>query len=366
MIISKTKVKKNIKLPRIKLTEPERKWLELVYEKVKNSEKIGYRELRCLLYKEIPKDFHPKQMSRLLIDHSGERITLLGIYSINPATKLIDETNCVINYIRESLIAVPRTKEIEASKISEQLKIPEPHVGLILYLLSRHGWFIRGATISQTYFGYSSFDIGNEDEVFDQFINFNTIEEFIINEYDKEKASQSSGKIKESFNNKIESLDEDQEGIVFKPIFHSKVPHIDKRLCFVLMPFEKEWSDRVFKSLLRENIESLGLQCLRADFLKGPIIMEDIWVKINQAAFIIADVTEKNPNVMYEMGIVHSIGKPTILISQDLTSIPFDFKHLRHYCYKDNIDSFKTFIIELKEIIVDLYKNNYPDIVLNN
>lgn len=355
---------KKIELPKIKLTEPERKWLELLYDKVKNSEKIGYRELRSQLYKEIPKDFHPKQMSRLLIDHSGERITLLGIYSINPETKLIDKTNSIINYIRETLIADPRIKEINASKISEQLKISEPQVGLILYLLSRYGWFIKAATISQTYFGYSSIDLGDGDEGFDQFIYFNSIEELIQNEYLKELDSQDNTNLKENRINESDTGNEEQRVSVFKPIFHSKIPQTDKKLCFVLMPFGMEWSDRVYRSLLRENIESLGLQCLRADNLKGTIIMEDIWTKINQAAFIIADVTERNPNVMYEMGIVHSIGKPAILITQDINNIPFDFKHLRHQEYRDNSDSFKTFGIQLKEIVVDLYKNHYQDIVL--
>jgi len=356
----------NIKLPKIKLTVPERKWLELVYEKVKNSEKIGYRELRSQLYKEIPKDFHPKRMRRLLVDNSGERITLLGIYSINPKTQLIKKTNTVINFIRETLIADPRAKEISAAKISEQLNITEPEAGLILYLISRYGGFIRGAAVSQKYFGYSSIDIGDGDDEYDQFIYFNSIEELINNEYLKEQESQKYSSVKVSWKKEIDSQIEAQEEVLYKPIFHSKVPQIDKRLCFVLMPFEEEWSDRVYKSLLRENIESLGLQCLRADNLKGPIIMQDIWIKINQAAFIVADVTEKNPNVLYEMGIVHSIGKPTILISQDLAQIPFDFKHLRHYHYKDNIDSFKAFGIELKENVIDLYKNNYKDVALNN
>lgn len=355
----------NIKLPKIKLTAPERKWLELVYEKVKNSEKIGYRELRSQLFKEIPRDFHPKQMSRLLIDNSGERITLLGIYAINSDTQLIKKTNSIINYIREILIADPRTQTIEAASVSRELKITEPQVGLILYLLSRYGWFIKGASISQTYFGYTSIDIGDGDDAFDQFIYFNTIEELIYNEYLKEQSPQKDEKIKKRSIIKSNNGFEGQEEVIYRPIFHSKIPQIDQKLCFVLMPFGREWSDRVYKSLLRENIESLGLQCLRADNLKGAIVMEDIWIKINQAAFIIADVTERNPNVMYEMGIVHSIGKPAILITQDVDNIPFDFKHLRHYEYKDNIDSFKTFGIELKEVVIDLYKNNYQDVVLN-
>ena len=80
------------------------------------------------------------------------------------------------------------------------------------------------------------------------------------------------------------------------------------------MPFTKDWSDRVYRNYIRKNIEKLGLQCLRADNLTGQIIIEDIWTKINQAAFIIADVTDRNPNVMYELGIAHTYVKPCTIV----------------------------------------------------
>ncbi len=128
------------------------------------------------------------------------------------------------------------------------------------------------------------------------------------------------------------------------------------------MPFSEEWSERVYYKLIRPIIEGIKLQCLRADNLSGPIIIEDIWIKINQCAFIIADVTNKNPNVMYELGIVHTLGKPAILITQDIHQIPFDFSHLRHYEYKDNTDGFeklsKELPIRIREIYFDYYKTN--------
>jgi len=116
---------------------------------------------------------------------------------------------------------------------------------------------------------------------------------------------------------------------------------------------------RVYEELIRKNVEDLGIQCLRADNLTGQIIIEDIWTKINQCAFIIADVTNRNPNVMYELGIVHTIGKPTILMTQDVSSIPFDFTHLRHYEYEDNSDGFREFSERLPQIIRNIYKERY-------
>jgi nucleoside 2-deoxyribosyltransferase len=84
-------------------------------------------------------------------------------------------------------------------------------------------------------------------------------------------------------------------------------------------------------------------------------------VKINQAAFIIADVTGRNPNVMYELGIAHTLGKPVIIITQEINKIPFDFKHLRHYVYEDNVTGKELFGRLLKEVIPEIYAETYPN-----
>ncbi|MCZ8023867.1 MAG: hypothetical protein O9282_14845 [Flavobacterium sp.] len=107
------------------------------------------------------------------------------------------------------------------------------------------------------------------------------------------------------------------------------------------MPFSEKWSNDIFK-IIKTTVENLGYQCLRADDLNGQIIIEDIWIKITQAGFIVADVTGRNPNIMYEVGIAHTVGRPTILLTQNIDEIPFDFSHLRHIEYKtqfsDSID----------------------------
>jgi Lon protease-like protein len=152
---------------------------------------------------------------------------------------------------------------------------------------------------------------------------------------------------------------EAQHSTGITPIFTSRVSRMDPNLCFVLMPFSQSWSDRLYFKLIRPTIEGLGLQCIRADNLTGQIIIEDIWTKINQCALIIADVTGRNPNVMYELGIVHTIGKPTILLTQEIDNIPFDFAHLRHYSYQDNIDGFTELGTMLREVATQMFKDRY-------
>jgi len=68
--------------------------------------------------------------------------------------------------------------------------------------------------------------------------------------------------------------------------------------------------------------------------------MEDIWSMILSAEVVVADITGRNANVFYELGIAHTLGKPVILITQTTEDIPFDLNRYRHVIYEDNADGY--------------------------
>lgn len=139
--------------------------------------------------------------------------------------------------------------------------------------------------------------------------------------------------------------------MIVSPIFSGRNFKEKEKYCFVLMPFTLDWSNRVYKQV-REIVNNLGFNCDRADNLYGKNILEDIWTAINEAEIIIADVTDKNANVFYEIGIAHTLGKKVILLTQSTEDIPFDFKGYRHIVYEDNVDGFEI----LKESIPEYFK----------
>jgi hypothetical protein len=103
--------------------------------------------------------------------------------------------------------------------------------------------------------------------------------------------------------------------------------------CFVLMPFKEPFSE-IYQDHIKPTIERLGVSCFRADDLNTTnAIMTDVWNGINNCSFLIAELTGRNSNVMYELGIAHTLGKEVILICQDSNDVPFDFRHLRYYRY---------------------------------
>lgn len=125
--------------------------------------------------------------------------------------------------------------------------------------------------------------------------------------------------------------------IVCNPIFSTrKYPSKeDDMFCFTIMPFEGEIIQDVYTEYVKPAIEDVGIKCIRGDdIFSTSLIMEDIFGAICKANVIIAEFTGRNPNVLYEAGIAHTLGKPLIGITQDINDVPFDLRSIRHIVYK--------------------------------
>ena len=121
-------------------------------------------------------------------------------------------------------------------------------------------------------------------------------------------------------------------------IFARSYP-IDEGLCFVIMPFApalEEIYDKVIKPALTS--EPVLMRCVRGDevFTNEPI-MADVWALIQKAEVVVADLTGKNPNVLYELGLAHALWKKVILLAQAEKDLPFDLRHMRALLYKPTL-----------------------------
>lgn len=103
--------------------------------------------------------------------------------------------------------------------------------------------------------------------------------------------------------------------------------------CFVIMPFEPTYNTE-YERVIRPAVEAAGLACIRADEIYSkPQIMADIWKSIKSARLVIAELTGRNTNVFYEVGLAHTLGKPVIIITRNEDDVPFDLKGLRYRYY---------------------------------
>jgi hypothetical protein len=119
-----------------------------------------------------------------------------------------------------------------------------------------------------------------------------------------------------------------------------------------------QWDD-IFNNTIKPAVQRSGFnyKCERANS-QFETIIEYILDNLKCSELAIADITDRNPNVLYELGVRHTLGGPVIMIAQKEEDIPFD---LRHYPYK--IYGWKTdnerrkFKKEIKEAINFLEQN---------
>ena len=105
---------------------------------------------------------------------------------------------------------------------------------------------------------------------------------------------------------------------------------------------------------MRPVCEAQGFAARRADDFYGSVLIEDIWPGICRARIIIADITNRNPNVFYELGIAHTMGKDVVLITQKLEDVPADLRHHRFIVYENSVGGYAPFERALANTLRDL------------
>lgn len=100
----------------------------------------------------------------------------------------------------------------------------------------------------------------------------------------------------------------------------------ERRRIFVLMPFARHF-DATYATV-KDTSGRCGWHCSRADDIQHTRdIIGVIWEEIERSEYVIADLTGENANVFYELGYAHAASKNTILLTQNLATLPFDLSH---------------------------------------
>ena len=127
--------------------------------------------------------------------------------------------------------------------------------------------------------------------------------------------------------------DADVKSIRVAPMFGKPNTYRDHPDVFVIMPFAQEL-EKVFDDIILRIADDLHVTCARADSLyTANAIIQDVWDCLCAARLVVADCTGRNPNVFYELGIAHTLGKRVILLTQSRADVPFDVQHIRYIEY---------------------------------
>ena len=119
-----------------------------------------------------------------------------------------------------------------------------------------------------------------------------------------------------------------------------------KPFIFVLMPFDETFND-IYKFGIKGAAEEVGAYAERVDEqIYDGVILERIFNQISKADVIVADMTGRNPNVFYEVGYAHALGKIVLLLTQKAEDIPFDLIHRPHIIYGGKIETLRSKLAE--------------------
>jgi hypothetical protein len=104
-------------------------------------------------------------------------------------------------------------------------------------------------------------------------------------------------------------------------------------------------------------IGECGLACERGDdVFGGNVVMDDIRASIETAALVVADLTGRNANVFYEVGIAHAINKPVLLMAQSIEDVPFDLRNRRVLLYEYSLPGGKLLEKRLHDNLTAMVK----------
>lgn len=121
---------------------------------------------------------------------------------------------------------------------------------------------------------------------------------------------------------------------------------IERDFVFVLTPFHSKF-DGVYDEI-KNVCDKADIRCVRGDEqnFKGDIFSH-VLRNIVQAKVVVANLSGRNPNVLYELGIAHALDKTTILVSNAIDELPADIKSKRIVVYKETGDLENRLPVEL-------------------
>jgi hypothetical protein len=124
---------------------------------------------------------------------------------------------------------------------------------------------------------------------------------------------------------------------------------------FVAMPFTPELDD-LWELGILETVSNLGYECIRADqMINTGVVMSQVFDLIARADIVIGEMTGRNPNVFYEIGYAHALGKPTILLAssrEDLES--FDTQGFRHFLHDGKAKTARKILNDVLPTIIPI------------
>lgn len=144
----------------------------------------------------------------------------------------------------------------------------------------------------------------------------------------------------------------------------------NQKRCFFITPIGEEGSEvnkrmKEVVGIIKPAIESLGYTFVMPNERMPGSITCFIFRHLFEDEIVVADLSGLNPNVMYELGVRHTIGKPVVVICEKGTILPFDTKDDRTVFYENSFSGSDALKVELRDMIDGTTENPVSNPVIN-
>jgi hypothetical protein len=290
------------------LSADERAWIKASME----SPSFGPRLARIRLRDQIAPDFDPSSIDQRL--YANDRPTLVGLWHINPASDLFGHIDLVANAIKRKLIESPDkpVAKIEATELATTLGLSVDDAARALFGLGQvcHFWTSAGGSGND---GFSTVSMGGEAS-YRIVLSCPTVFELMERRYIETPAHDVFGSIR-VLRDKPDRKRNKKTRLVVRP-----------NTAFVLMAMNPEHKELVDVYMAAKDVfKQFEVDAMRVDEIESPeTITRSILREIRTREHLFADLTHERPNVYYEIGYAHALGKNPILFCRDGTKVHFD------------------------------------------
>lgn len=283
------------------LTPHDSIWLHDLQRRIIAGLPLDTRAMMVELRDSLPAGFRPEMVNPRFLFNQG--LSAEGLRAIGDPENLLGDVERAVGYIRQRLIEYPSLAQVTAAEVAEHLAIPEPRAESLLSLVSSLGPFSAGASGSPH--GYSNLSLGGRIDVLAEYLAFSTIEKLFGRRNERHSTAKE------------------------RPIVRSREqshPATLPSTVFILMSMDpRDDSLPDVHNAIRSECAAFNLDATRIDDLEHQDrITDQILERIATSEFIVADLSGEKPNVYYEVGYAHALGKRPILLRKRGTRLHFD------------------------------------------